>query len=117
MENRYGVDVTYFEAWNDRIFNSESGLTNYKPDELARELARMSRTADSEVLKEPEFNDRLFNQSELDQRIAEATEQACREQREKDCKAVKVAYLKYLRENQYRELVPASVFDKAFYIS
>jgi len=79
MENRYGVDVTYFEVWNDRIFNSESGLTNYKPDELARELARMSRTADSEVLKEPEFNDRLFNQSELDQRI----EQACREQRER----------------------------------
>lgn len=53
MKNRYGVDVGYFEKW---IKRSLSDLSNYKPDELARELARMARTADSEVLKEDEFN-------------------------------------------------------------
>jgi hypothetical protein len=53
MTNRYGVDVDYFEKW---IKRSLSDLSNYKPDELARELARMARTADSEVLREPEFS-------------------------------------------------------------
>ena len=50
--NRYGVDVTYFEKW---IVRSLKDLENYKPDELARELGRMSRTADSSVLLEEEF--------------------------------------------------------------
>lgn len=50
--NRYGVDVSYFKKWFDRAFKD---LSNYKPDELARELARMSRTADDTVLLESEF--------------------------------------------------------------
>ena len=54
-KNRYGVDVTYFRRWFDR---SLQNLADYKPDELARELARMSRTADGKVLLEREFNGR-----------------------------------------------------------
>jgi len=51
--NRYGVDTTYFERWFDRALKD---LSNYRPDELARELARMSRAADKEVVKENEFS-------------------------------------------------------------
>lgn len=51
--NRYGVDVTYFERWFDRALKD---LSNYKPDELARELARMAKTADQKVLGEAEFS-------------------------------------------------------------
>jgi len=51
--NRYGVDVTYFQRWFER---SLKDLSNYKPDELARELARMARTADKKVLSEKEFS-------------------------------------------------------------
>ena len=54
MNNRYGLDVSYFEKWISRALRD---ISNYKPSELARELARMSRTADSEVMKEPEFSD------------------------------------------------------------
>ena len=54
MKNRFGVDVTYFRRWFDR---SLQNLADYKPDELARELARMSRTADSKVVQEREFSD------------------------------------------------------------
>ncbi len=50
--NRYGVDTQYFTLWFDRSLRE---LENYKPGELARELARMSRTADSSVLLEKEF--------------------------------------------------------------
>lgn len=57
-ENRFGVDVTYFRRWFDR---SLKNLADYTPDELARELARMSRTADSKVLLEREFNDEFIN--------------------------------------------------------
>jgi len=51
--NRYGVDISYFRNWFDRSLRN---LRDYKPDELARELARMSRAADSQVLLEPEFS-------------------------------------------------------------
>lgn len=57
-KNRHGVDTSYFRSWFDR---SLKDLSNYKPDELARELARMSRTADSKVLLEDEFADRGAN--------------------------------------------------------
>ncbi len=52
--NRYGVDITYFKKWIARAFRD---MNDYKPDELARELARMSRTADSAVIMELEFID------------------------------------------------------------
>lgn len=50
--NRYGVDMSYFHNWFER---SLSDLKDYMPSELSRELARMSRTADSSVFKEREF--------------------------------------------------------------
>lgn len=54
MENRYGVDTCYFEKKLKSVLRD---IANYTPDELARELARLSKTADPEViLEEKEFN-------------------------------------------------------------
>lgn len=53
MDNQYGLDNQYFEKWIDRIRCND--FSNWRPDELARELARMSRAADSRVMHEPEF--------------------------------------------------------------
>ena len=53
--NRYGLDVGYFRKTINRELNRN--LVDFKPDELARVLARLSRTADSTVMKEPEFLD------------------------------------------------------------
>ncbi len=54
MKNRYGVDTSYFR----KLFNRElQNLADYKPDELARVLARMSKTADPKVIQEREFSD------------------------------------------------------------
>ena len=51
-KNRYGVDTSYFY----NIFERElKNISNHTPAELARVLARMSRTADEKVLLEPEF--------------------------------------------------------------
>ena len=58
MKNRYGVDASYFRKWFDRALTN---LEDYKPDELARELARMSKTADPKVMLEREFNDEFIN--------------------------------------------------------
>ena len=58
MKNRFSVDVTYFRKWFDR---SLQNLADYKPDELARELARMSKAADPKVMLEREFNDEFIN--------------------------------------------------------
>ncbi len=52
--NRFGLDMGYFRAWINRELNRP--LTHYKPSEFARVLARAARTADKEVLAEPEFN-------------------------------------------------------------
>ena len=52
-KNRYGLDMAYFRNLFNRELNRQ--LTDFRPDELARILARASRTADSEVLNEPEF--------------------------------------------------------------
>ena len=51
--NRYGLDMAYFR----RLFNRELNirLSDYRPDELARVLARAARAADREVLGEAEF--------------------------------------------------------------
>lgn len=52
-KNRYGLDVSYFNRWFGRVFND---LSNYMPSEFARELARMSKAADSDVVMEFEFS-------------------------------------------------------------
>jgi hypothetical protein len=50
--NEYGLDMSYFRS----LFNRElSSLKNFRPDELARVLARAARTADASVLQENEF--------------------------------------------------------------
>jgi hypothetical protein len=50
--NQYGLDVGYFR----KLFNRElSSLRSFRPDELARVLARAARTADASVLQESEF--------------------------------------------------------------
>lgn len=54
-KNRYGLDMAYFRNLINRELNHSRGLHDYKPDELARVFARMSKTADSSVLQEPEF--------------------------------------------------------------
>jgi hypothetical protein len=52
-KNRYGLDMAYFRNLFNRELNRP--LSDFRPDELARVLARASRTADSEVLSEAEF--------------------------------------------------------------
>ena len=52
--NRYGVDVAYFRKTINRELNRP--LTDFRPDELARMFARLSKAADESVLREPEFN-------------------------------------------------------------
>jgi len=52
-KNRYGLDMAYFRNLFNRELNRP--LTDYRPDELARVLARAARTADPEVLGEAEF--------------------------------------------------------------
>ncbi len=52
--NRYGLDIAYFRNVINRELNRP--LVNYKPDELARVFARLSRTADKSIMFEPEFS-------------------------------------------------------------
>jgi hypothetical protein len=52
-KNRYGLDMSYFRNIINRELNRP--LVDYKPSELARVLARMSRTADETVMHEAEF--------------------------------------------------------------
>ena len=52
-KNRYGLDMAYFRNLFNRELNRP--LTDFRPDELARVLARAARTADPEVLGEAEF--------------------------------------------------------------
>lgn len=52
-KNRYGVDVGYFRKTINRELNCS--LNDFKPDELARVLARLSITADNSVVFEDEF--------------------------------------------------------------
>ncbi|VEL96967.1 hypothetical protein ALT761_01966 [Alteromonas sp. 76-1] len=56
-KNRYGLDVSYFRNAINRELNGP--LANHKPDELARVLARLSRTADDSVMYEPEFSSKF----------------------------------------------------------
>ncbi|EAZ97240.1 hypothetical protein [Marinobacter sp. ELB17] len=52
--NRYGLDMAYFRGLFNRELNIR--LSDYKPHELARMLARAAKTADETVLREPEFS-------------------------------------------------------------
>jgi hypothetical protein len=51
--NRYGLDMSYFRNLINRDLNRP--LDNHQPSDFARMLARMSRTADENVMYEPEF--------------------------------------------------------------
>tara|TARA_R110002153_G_scaffold156209_2_gene308304 strand:+ start:216 stop:407 length:192 start_codon:yes stop_codon:yes gene_type:complete len=54
MSNEYGLDCKYFQRKLKLIIRD---AINYTPSEMARELARMSKAADSSViLNEEEFN-------------------------------------------------------------
>ena len=53
--NRYGLDVAYFRKTINRELNRD--LRNFMPSELARVLARLSVTADKQVIHEPEFSE------------------------------------------------------------
>lgn len=63
-KNRYGLDVSYFRNVINRELNRP--LDNYKPDELARVLARLSRTADESVMFEPEFSNKFAIEKKLE---------------------------------------------------
>lgn len=52
MINEYGLDVDYFKRKLNLVLRDAD---RYTPDEMARELARMSVVANSEVIKEKEF--------------------------------------------------------------
>jgi hypothetical protein len=52
MDNRYGVDVKYFEK---TVKREMAGLKDQTPSDLARVFARLSRTSDRSVVLEPEF--------------------------------------------------------------
>lgn len=52
-KNRYGLDMSYFRNLFDRELNKP--LADFTPKELARVLARASRTADPDVMHEQEF--------------------------------------------------------------
>lgn len=53
-KNRYGLDMAYFRNLFNRELNRP--LLDFRPDELARVLARASKTADASVLQESEFH-------------------------------------------------------------
>lgn len=51
--NRYGVDRDYFIKKMEIIIRD---MADYTPSELARSLGRLAVTANSETMREPEFN-------------------------------------------------------------
>lgn len=51
--NRYGVDRDYFTKKLEILIRD---MRDYTPAELARSLGRLAMTADSETMREPEFN-------------------------------------------------------------
>ena len=63
-KNRYGLDVSYFRNVINRELNRP--LDNYKPDELSRVLARLSRAADESVMFEPEFSNKFAIEKKIE---------------------------------------------------
>lgn len=57
MKNEYGFNVHYFKGKLERVLQ---GIDRYTPDEFAREMARMSVTADEKVMREPEFSSKAM---------------------------------------------------------
>lgn len=55
MKNEYGLDVDYFQKKLKLIVRDAD---RYTPDEMARELARLSVTADKKVINEKEFTNK-----------------------------------------------------------
>lgn len=53
MNNQFGLDADYF---NQKLGLLLRDMRHYTPDELARQLARLSKAADGDVLLEPEFS-------------------------------------------------------------
>ena len=53
MVNEYGLNVEYFKKKLRLVIRD---AYRYTPDEMARELARLSVTANKKVIKEKEFN-------------------------------------------------------------
>lgn len=77
--NRYGLDMAYFRNVINRELNRP--LVDYRPHELARIFARLSRTADSDVMFEPEFQPQQPVQAsdrELEAANMEGYNEACR---------------------------------------
>jgi hypothetical protein len=52
MDNQFGLDDQYFRKWMERLLPT---IVDMAPQSLARELARMSRAAEPNVLHEDEF--------------------------------------------------------------
>lgn len=52
MTNEYGLDVDYFRKKLGLVVRD---AYRYTPDEMARELLRLSHSASPEVVIEPEF--------------------------------------------------------------
>lgn len=50
--NQYGLDTNYMRSKLNMLVRDAD---NYKPDEMARALARLVLIADADVLQEPEF--------------------------------------------------------------
>ena len=62
MTNEYGLDVSYHRKKLELILRD---LDIYTPDELARELLRLSDASDPAVVIEPEFQRRRVAQYKL----------------------------------------------------
>ncbi len=77
-KNRYGLDVSYFRNVINRELNRP--LANHKPDELARVLVRLSRTADEPVMFEPEFSSKFAIEQKIEilQELADEDENGTR---------------------------------------
>lgn len=52
MTNEHGLDVSYFKG---KIMLIHRDANHYTPNEMARELMRLSIAASAEVIKEDEF--------------------------------------------------------------
>lgn len=55
-KNRYGLDAAYFYGKLQIILRD---IASYKPDEMARSLARLTLVADEKVLQESEFSPKV----------------------------------------------------------
>ena len=52
MQNEYGLDVSYFESKLTQVMRD---INCYKPEEMARELFRLAKTANKNIVLESDF--------------------------------------------------------------